>query len=104
MDPLLRVDLAHGSVVAASEALPVMQHGSSQPVLLLRLLLCSEHPSALHLQKRLPKLRLWKARRGLDLQQRGDLQRLRDFDDFVVTKGKTFHMQEQHLRGVTCDV
>ncbi len=97
MNPLLRVDLTNGSVVATSEALAVVKHCSGQPVLLLRLLLRPEHPSALHLHKRLPKLRLWMYWGGLNLQQRGNLQRLRDFDDFVVTKGKTFHMQEQDL-------
>jgi hypothetical protein len=39
MNPLLTVDLTHGSVVTATEALPVMQNSRSQPVLLLLLLL-----------------------------------------------------------------
>ena len=55
MNPLLTVDLTHGSVVTATEALPVMQNSRSQPVLLLLLLLLlilrSEHPSTFHLQR-----------------------------------------------------
>jgi hypothetical protein len=65
---------------------------------MLLLLRTSQHPSPLHLQNTWGKSTEEAATRAADLKQRRHLQRLRNFDDFIVAQGKAFHVQQQHLQ------